>query len=307
MQTKETPKALYVRIEERLSPLLRQLLAESLPKIGGQAWWKTCVQPALTAVQLDHVRPEKTLEQFDYPALVSILYRNWRSLRPLLGIGDELTNYLFTIKTFRTDAQHQPDLVLTDARREHILQAADLAESLLTGKKQSPTKAKNRYTPALVLGSVIALFALGTAVMLKINSEEAAKSADALANAVQRVALAGDKPVNPDFLKNLPVTLKKDEILICLRYLRADGSWSKYYTTKGFIQTGAALNGLLGENRFDEDRRHLIVHWRKSDDHTVILLNTGETRPADMHTDYRDTTLRQWQVKAGWDGCPRSK
>ena len=56
--SEESPKMLYIRIEERLAPLLRTALAEHLPEIGGDDWWKSCVIPALTSVQSDHLRPE---------------------------------------------------------------------------------------------------------------------------------------------------------------------------------------------------------------------------------------------------------
>lgn len=135
MTTVETPREFYYRLEKQLSPVLRKTLAENLPKIGGKNWWKNCVLTSLSPIQLDNVRQEQTLEQFDYPALVNIFYHNWRNLRPLLSIGNEITNYLFSIKTLRNDVEHQPDLILSNARKEHLQQSTNLALELLKNKK----------------------------------------------------------------------------------------------------------------------------------------------------------------------------
>lgn len=300
--SEESPKMLYIRIEERLAPLLRTALAEHLPEIGGDDWWKSCVIPALTSVQSDHLRPEHTFEQFDYSALVSILYRNWRSLRSVIGAGDELTNYLFTVKTFRNDAAHQPDLVLSPERRAHIIQAAELAEALLRGetvsaRTTSPQSALGRFKAPIIAALVFLLLAAGTLAVFRMGEESAGEAAQAL----QRMPSAAE--ARRDFLKGLPEALKEEEIQVCLRYRRADESWSKFYTTRGYLKSGWELNQLLGSDRFAPDRQHLIIHWRKTDERTVIPLGVGEARPPEQPADYRDITMRRWQIQSGWDGC----
>ena len=307
--SEDNPKMLYIRIEERLAPLLRTALAEHLPEVGGDDWWDVCVVPALTSVQADHLRPEHTFEQFDYPALVSILYRNWRSLRSVIGAGDELTNYLFTVKTFRNDAAHQPDLVLSPERRAHIIQAAELAEALLGGdsvrtkppRPVSPQSVLGRFKAPIIAASVFLLLAAGTLAVFRMGEESAKEAAQAL----QRMPTSAE--ARRDFLKGLPDALKEEEIQVCLRYRRADDSWSKFYTTRGYLKSGRELNQLLGADRFASERQHLIIHWRRTDDRTVIPLAVGEVRPPDESADYRDVTLRRWQVQAGWDGCRNAR
>lgn len=162
MTTVETPREFYYRLEKQLSPVLRKTLAENLPKIAGENWWKNCVLTSLSPIQLDNVRQEQTLEQFDYPALVNIFYHNWRNLRPLLSIGNEITNYLFSIKTLRNDVEHQPDLVLTEARKVHLEQSVNLALELLNSSKGRTKRTKTNQSKILSLSLVSFLILITT-------------------------------------------------------------------------------------------------------------------------------------------------
>ena len=124
-------RELYDKIEQRLSPLLRRVLGQALPALAGLTWWNRSVVPALNSVRRNNLTREKTLEQFDYPALVGIFLHNGATLRAYLGIGNEINNYLITIKTFRNDVQHQPQLRLTLDREKIIIEAALLTAKLL--------------------------------------------------------------------------------------------------------------------------------------------------------------------------------
>ncbi len=42
-------------------------------------------------------------------------------------MSNHTTNYLFTLKTFRNDVEHQPNLVLDDSRRKYFEETARLA------------------------------------------------------------------------------------------------------------------------------------------------------------------------------------
>ena len=52
MSQSESPRDFYHRLENGLSPLIRLMLAEHLPKIGGRKWWEACVLSSLTPIQL---------------------------------------------------------------------------------------------------------------------------------------------------------------------------------------------------------------------------------------------------------------
>lgn len=180
MTTVETPREFYYRLEKQLSPVLRKTLAENLPKIGGKNWWKNCVLTSLSPIQLDNVRQEQTLEQFDYPALVNIFYHNWRNLRPLLSIGNEITNYLFSIKTLRNDVEHQPDLVLTEARKVHLEQSVCLALTLLN--KKGNLSYKHRLSQKHLISFIILTTSLLAFSVTGYNLLKNNKKSDTLIN-----------------------------------------------------------------------------------------------------------------------------
>lgn len=97
--------------------------------------------------------------------------------------------------------------------------------------------------------------------------------------------------------------LGSDRINVCMRYQRNDGTWSKRYTVYATLEYGWRLNELLHQSLYKPDIRHLVVHWRKTDDYTVIPLNAGEARPPETFAAYRDSRTRPWELKTGWDGC----
>lgn len=289
--SEETPRELYSRLEARLSPLLRETLARELPQIDPSDWWQSMVLPSLSPIQADHVREEGSLAQFDYPALVNIFYRNWRVLRSRLQIGDEITNYLFTVKTFRNDVEHRPDLVLDDARRRLIEQSASLAVSLLSGHSASPERSARghrRRRLAVLLGAVV----VGLA---GLNTWYANARQDTVA--VQSVHREAE-------LSKLGSWLEKPTLQTCLRYQKkTDASWSKAYTVRGRLEHGALLREKTGHDRFDPDRHYLIVHWKKTAAYTIIPLADGHASLPSEATELRDFDNRNWLVKAGWNDC----
>lgn len=172
---------LYRQIDAVLTPLLRKNLNYYLPIIGGSNWWEQCVLPALSPVQLDNLKREETLDQFDYPALVSIFYRNWRSIRPQMNVGNELTNYLFTIKTFRNDAMHQTNLVIDSERKSVLWKSCELASKLLTLDETSEdvprynTAFKFVKVNAIKIGTLLLTFILLLMIYMSTNSHEKTK------------------------------------------------------------------------------------------------------------------------------------
>ncbi len=288
MTAKESPRELYERLERRLTPLLRSALERSLPRIDPDGWWETCVLPALTPVQRDHLTAEKSLRQFDYSALVSIAYRNHRNLRRVLGVGDELTNYLFTVKTFRNDVAHTPGLVVDEARRSHVEQAAELAERILRRAGAAPASPAPRPAAfprkAAVLG-LLAIAIAGAGFFLFSSSDEPSGNAQ-----VKRLADVGE-------------WMNEPQDRACIRYRRKDGTWSKRYTVRAAVEKGKALNEASGRQDFADDANLLVVHWKKSDEYSIILLPAGD--PAIPRDEYltRDSRNREWAVRSGWEAC----
>ncbi len=205
----ESPRELYARLESRLSPLLRDMLAHKLPVIAGSGWWEICVLSSLSSIQRDNMRDEATLEQFDYPALVNIVYKNWKSLRHVTGIGNEFTNYLFTIKTFRNDVEHQPDLTVSDSRREHVEQAAQLAEALITGKPAPAASSGRRHRLGFAIAAaVVVLGAAGAATVWHwAGGRDAARTLTMGERAIQEAPRSETAPTSSE--DNVTVRLKK--------------------------------------------------------------------------------------------------
>lgn len=303
----ETPRELYARLEAQVSPLLREMLGSTLPHIDSRDWWNNCVIPSLSPIQLDYLQDTRTLEQFDFPALVSIVLNNWRSLRPLLGVGDELKNYLFTLKTFRNDVQHRPDLILDDERRAHVIQAANLAVKVLTNKppRQTPHLTVSRRTRVIgiALASLTALVLIGVWAWpgdtdKTVDAKVEAKAQPTAATTVDRL-----HPTRRAALQKLGNHLSTPTIHLCLRYQRNNGTWSKAYTVRGTIETGETLRVFSGLDTFQPDLHHAVVHWKKSDDYTVIPLRRGARRPSREIEHYYDIEGRAWKMKEGWTNC----
>ena len=304
MSQSESPRDFYHRLENGLSPLIRLVLAEHLPKIGGRKWWEACVLSSLTPIQLEYVREPENLEQFDFPALVNIVYHNWRTLRPSLGIGNEFTNYLFSLKTLRNEVEHRPDLVLDDERRRHLEQSARLAMRLLN---KDETTGPNLCTPLVarsmragILASAIAVVGLGVLLLkpgdaVTVTPSEAADPAPAAA----RTAQAETKHITA----GLASKLGSDRINVCMRYQRNDGTWSKRYTVYATLEYGWRLNEVCIGHLSSPTSGTSSCTGARPTTTPSSPLNAGEARPPETFAAYRDSRTRPWELKTGWDGC----
>lgn len=176
-----TPSQLYGLLEAQLSPLLRECLAQALPHLIGENWWMSAVLPALSNVQRNNVQNQETLEQFDYPALVGIFLHSGNALRAYLGIGNEINNYLITIKTFRNDVQHRANLAIDADREKIIIEAALLIARLLRAdeartaalqsiQREAFPPASRRYTRSFLVGVLlVAVTSLGLLLMYRLG------------------------------------------------------------------------------------------------------------------------------------------
>lgn len=72
----------------------------------------------------------------------------------------------------------------------------------------------------------------------------------------------------------------------CVKYQRADQTWSKEYKATGEI-----------------DRWNFVIRWKKGEP-TVIPLERRTAVP-DTETSFRDVKGRHWIVRSGWYGCGR--
>ena len=290
----ESPRELYQRLEAQISPLLRDTLRSELPQIDPAGWWENLVLPSLSSTQAEHVQTEHDFEQFDYPALVCIFYKNWRLLRPRVKMSNHTTNYLFTLKTFRNDVEHQPNLVLDDARRKYFEETARLAIEQLTHSPTVTIERRPNRRFFLLVGALVAVGMIGIAFYWHrdvFTDEETKVVAQQLTKREQE-------------LKNLGTWLATPTVNICMSYQRPkDGSWSKYYTVRAQLEKGSFLKETTGDKRFKVDRYYLVQHWKKTDDYTIIPLPDGLTHAPYDEMLLKDTTTRAWKIQAGWDNC----
>ncbi len=244
----ESPRELYGKLESRLSPLLRDMLAHKLPVIAGSRWWEICVLSSLSPVQRDNMRDEATLEQFDYPALVNIVYKNWKSLRHVTGIGNEFTNYLFTIKTFRNDVEHQPDLMVSGSRREHVVQAAQLAEALLTGKPAPAASGRRKRVLLAAALAVVVLVAAGAGAVWNLSG---GKASGQTLPAGERLSQASRRSEEAQRIQS--AALSSDNVTVRLKKMVAYSHFAK--------------KGLFGEADFNANYEELTQRIRRIQAH----------------------------------------
>ena len=210
----KTPQEFYFRIERRLSPMLREVLAEYLPKAGGRGWWNALVVANLSALQRENLR-DAGLEQFDFPALVALMRTNWSALKRLSGTDDLLCDYLEELKTFRNHSLHMPDLVITSERRRHLEHSAGFVERILIGllPERRRRRARMRLLTALAFMLAVSVSgwgALQVAERLKPESERAPAavvSGDPLQAELelQTAALLKGGALSPESMENCSV------------------------------------------------------------------------------------------------------
>lgn len=296
MIRQETPRELYQRLESQLSPLLRDVLRSELPQIDPSGWWENLVLPTLTTIQLEHVQAKHDLEQFDYPALVNIFYKNWRLIRPRVNMSNHVTNYLFTLKTLRNDVEHQPNIELDDAKRKYFEETARLAiEQLLQSPHISVCRRPNkRFFQVFGLLVCAALIGVGLYSNRDVWTDEETKTV--AQNLTQR----------DQELQKLGAWLASPTVNLCMSYQRPkDGSWSRHYTVRAKLESGKLLEEKTGDKRFKADRYYLIQHWKKTDEYTIIPLPEGLNHAPHTETLLHDTTSRAWMIKAGWKDCKK--
>ena len=87
----------------------------------------------------------------------------------------------------------------------------------------------------------------------------------------------------------------------CVKYQRADESWSHGYSVKAFILTGSELNDVTDSDHFDYFRPYLFIPW-DNEGYTLLKLDFREQISYFEH-DIEDQNSRKWLVKEGWSFC----
>ena len=177
MTAGERLPAVRRRIDEELAPLVRCLLVEHLPEVGGRGWWRRCVRAQLPEGR--RADPADGLEQFGYAELADLAGRNWRSLKPLLQLRDDLRNYLYQIRTFRIKLERLEEGEPTPEEIAHISHTIDMTVAMLSGVPDRRRTGRGRLGRVLLAIGVAVLCAGAAALLFRMQAQapdEAAKT-----------------------------------------------------------------------------------------------------------------------------------
>ena len=95
-----------------------------------------------------------------------------------------------------------------------------------------------------------------------------------------------------------------DDLKACIKYQRADYSWSHAYAVRGFTISGSELNSFARENGYKADYRsystYFIVPW---DAGGYISLDIGSSYLPSYEKQVKDQNDINWKIKEGWNYC----
>lgn len=100
----------------------------------------------------------------------------------------------------------------------------------------------------------------------------------------------------------LSISANASELIeACVKYQRADESWSNGYKVKAFILTGSELNDVTGSNHFYNFYHYLFIPW-DNEGFTLFKLDYRD-QISIFERDFEDQNSRTWLVKKGWNYC----
>lgn len=100
----------------------------------------------------------------------------------------------------------------------------------------------------------------------------------------------------------LSISANASELIeACVKYQRADESWSNGYKVKAFLLTGSELNNITDSSHFDYYSHYMFIPW---DNEWFTLLNIDFRGQITFYeNDFEDQNSRKWRVKEGWSFC----
>lgn len=92
------------------------------------------------------------------------------------------------------------------------------------------------------------------------------------------------------------------QIQICGKYQRADGSYSHGYKLTASWVKGSELNRVVGSRKFIEISNYLIIQW--DDGGFTMFENLYDlAKPTHYEKDYVDQRGVAWKIQEGWGRC----
>ncbi len=90
----------------------------------------------------------------------------------------------------------------------------------------------------------------------------------------------------------------------CMKYQRANSSWSKIYSVRGNTVNGYKLNSSARNKgyfaKYDDNTTYFVVSFKNGGYVSLPLKN--EYLPT-YYINTKDQAGKLWQIKAGWENC----
>lgn len=95
-----------------------------------------------------------------------------------------------------------------------------------------------------------------------------------------------------------------EDLKACIKYRRADYSWSHGYAVRGFTVKGSDLNQFARKHGYKADYRsystYFIVPWESGG---YISLDIGSSYLPSYEKEVRDQNDITWRIKKDWNYC----
>lgn len=95
-----------------------------------------------------------------------------------------------------------------------------------------------------------------------------------------------------------------DNSKACIKYQRADYSWSRGYSVRGFFINGSELNVFARKNGYESNNKsntiYFVVPWKQGG---YTSLDIGRGFLYSYEEEVRDQNAKKWKIKKGWDRC----
>lgn len=91
-----------------------------------------------------------------------------------------------------------------------------------------------------------------------------------------------------------------DPVKACVKYQRADYSWSHGYSVTGFLMEGDELNDLAETSKYTSYRTYYVILWKEGG---YSALELSSSYLSGFEQDVEDQRNRRWRIKKGWDFC----
>lgn len=92
-----------------------------------------------------------------------------------------------------------------------------------------------------------------------------------------------------------------DTVKACVKYQRADYSWTHGYKIEGIYVNGADLNNFTNTYKYDSWATYFVIPWKEGG-YTALNMDYQSELYSYEQT-FKDQRDISWQVKEGWSFC----